>query len=190
MAEATGSKRKKPPTFEHYPVNRAKKLKKAWVEKAKIKHKWKLEKRREGLVTPLKFDHKEQLDKKHLIEADEKDVLEERPSKPLPSSSSKSYLHPSRAHIHQGLSPHKMLQQTEKSQASKEPAPPLTKSLRELTKEAYSPASLHTFKAGSLKHTEAFHSRGRGGSVGRGRGQPNMKLRMGAMLEKIKQDLA
>lgn len=161
------------------------------MEKAKIKSKWKLEKRREGLVTPLKTDYKEQLDGKHLNEADKEDALGKRPSSNLlPSSPRKSYLHPSRAHIHPSLTPNKKLQEPKESQMYQEPAPPLTKSLRELTKEAYSPASLHTFKADPLKRKETYHSRGRGGSVGRGRGQPNMKLRMGAMLEKIKQDFA
>ncbi|KXN82581.1 hypothetical protein AN958_02432 [Leucoagaricus sp. SymC.cos] len=45
----TGHKRKRPPTFQHYPTKRAKKLKKAWVETAKIKSKWRAQKRREGI---------------------------------------------------------------------------------------------------------------------------------------------
>ncbi|KAM5532040.1 hypothetical protein V8D89_014291 [Ganoderma adspersum] len=43
-------KRKKPPTFQHLPAQRAKKLKQSWVEVQKIKSKWKAQKRKEGLV--------------------------------------------------------------------------------------------------------------------------------------------
>lgn len=78
-----------------------------------------------------------------------------------------------------------------------DPAGPKEGYLRDLTREAYSRSSLHTYKSDPLH-------RGRGGGyqrahgvatvnppireVGRGRGQPNMKLRMGAMLEKIKRE--
>ncbi|PSR74120.1 hypothetical protein PHLCEN_2v10076 [Hermanssonia centrifuga] len=48
--ETAGTKRKKPPTFQHLPINRAKKLKQSWVESQKIKSKWKAEKRKEGFV--------------------------------------------------------------------------------------------------------------------------------------------
>lgn len=85
-------------------------------------------------------------------------------------------------------------------------------SLRDLQRMAYSPASLHTHKSDPLhRHRGAASSRGRGGrggdrgrgrgggrggeprgrggvQRGRGRGQPDMGLRMKAMLEKIKQD--
>lgn len=76
-----------------------------------------------------------------------------------------------------------------------EPEPP---SLRELYRQAYSKESLHTYKSDSFKkrHSSGDRGRGRGrGGGGRGggttgRGQPNMKLRMNAMLEKIKRDIA
>ncbi|KIY51000.1 hypothetical protein FISHEDRAFT_57130 [Fistulina hepatica ATCC 64428] len=42
----TFHKRRRPPTFQHYPSNRAKKLKRDWVINAKIKSKWKAEKRK------------------------------------------------------------------------------------------------------------------------------------------------
>jgi hypothetical protein len=77
-------------------------------------------------------------------------------------------------------------------------------SLRELKREAYSASTLHTFKADPLKknkhQTSATRGRGRGaaagtrggrgGQQGTGRGQPNMKLRMNAMLAEIKQSFA
>lgn len=79
-------------------------------------------------------------------------------------------------------------------------------SLRDLQREAYSKSSLHTFKSGQRgsdarrgNQTATGHGRGRGGAAspqrggrgysrGRGRGQPDMRLRMNAMLEKIKRD--
>jgi len=77
-------------------------------------------------------------------------------------------------------------------------------SLRELKREAYSASTLHTFKADPLKKNKhqtpgaRGHGRGasagsrggRGGQPGTGRGQPNMKLRMNAMLAEIKQSCA
>ena len=100
---------------------------------------------------------------------------------------------------------------TSKAEDSSQP------SLRELTRRAYSRESLHNFKAGPLHKRKAvsasssadtqrdrsapkgdrreLHSGGdrrggppRGRGRGRGGGQPNMKLRMEAMLERIKRD--
>jgi hypothetical protein len=71
-------------------------------------------------------------------------------------------------------------------------------SLRELQNQAYSRSSLHNFKSGS-HHKQggpgSRNPRGRGGEGSRGgrtrgRGQPDMRLRMNAMLEKIKRDYA
>ena len=79
-------------------------------------------------------------------------------------------------------------------------------SLRDLQRQAYSKSSLHTFKSGhrgsdarrGSHATAQARGRGRGGAVipqrgrghagGRGRGQPDMRLRMNAMLERIKRD--
>lgn len=74
-------------------------------------------------------------------------------------------------------------------------------SLRELHNRAYSRSSLHTFKSQPLHrhrdtdrrvHDDRGRGRGRGFNTSqrRGRGQPDMRLRMNAMLEKIKRDLA
>lgn len=90
---------------------------------------------------------------------------------------------------------------------------PRSPSLRDLTREAYLPSALHTGKAdplhrrhdvkqrggvpsarpGSRDLREVDHGSGARGGRGRGassvrRGQPDMKLRMSAMLEKIKRD--
>ena len=66
-------------------------------------------------------------------------------------------------------------------------------SLRELQKQAYSPASLHHYKSRPLRHPKSrtandVRRREPGPKRGRGGGQPNMRLRMTAMLEKIKRD--
>ncbi|KAF8309830.1 hypothetical protein DL93DRAFT_2099797 [Clavulina sp. PMI_390] len=67
--------------------------------------------------------------------------------------------------------------------------------IRELVKEAYSPSSLHTFKSDPLKKrgnrdASSTSNRGRGGGRGgrggtTGRGQPDMRKRMGALLAQI-----
>lgn len=68
--------------------------------------------------------------------------------------------------------------------------------LRTLAQQAYSPSSLHTYKSDPLHRRRAqaktaIVGRPAPTSSGRGgRGQPNMKLRMNVMLEKIKRDFA
>jgi hypothetical protein len=62
-------------------------------------------------------------------------------------------------------------------------------SLRELTKTAYASSSLHNHKSDPL-HKRRGESSIQQGGIDRSRGQPNMKLRMNALLEKIKQDFA
>lgn len=72
-------------------------------------------------------------------------------------------------------------------------------SLRELQRQAHSPASLHHYKSRPLRHPKNHAAsndisiRRREASIGaakrgQGGGQPNMRLRMTAMLEKIKRD--
>ncbi|KAJ7046641.1 hypothetical protein C8F04DRAFT_1247719 [Mycena alexandri] len=48
----TAQKRKRPPSFQHFPINRAIKLKQTWVQNTKLKSKWKAEKRKEGIAAP------------------------------------------------------------------------------------------------------------------------------------------
>lgn len=64
-------------------------------------------------------------------------------------------------------------------------------SLRELFRKAYSRESLHTYKSDPLHRGKGRPSaQHRGGARATGRGQPDMKLRMNALLEKIKRDVA
>jgi hypothetical protein len=65
--------------------------------------------------------------------------------------------------------------------------------LRELAREAYSRSSLHSHKSDPLHRTKATvrrASESNRGNGGQRRGQPNMRLRMNFMLEKIKRDLS
>jgi hypothetical protein len=195
----TGTK-KKPPTFQHLPANRgsfycslcpwggltgpctiAKKLKKDWVDIKKIKNKWRTEKRKEGFVggsASIKQgdrrndDIREEGSSEHPNEVDEAHD-EGRVLTPPKQSSARAH---SRAE-----------QILEKQKEDP---------VRDMTREAYSRASLHTYKSDPLHRNRSRGGSSRGDGVtirtaggrGRGRGQPNMKLRMGAMLEKIKRD--
>ncbi|KAG6896130.1 hypothetical protein C0992_010171 [Termitomyces sp. T32_za158] len=199
-------KRKRPPSFHHLPATRAKKLKQAWIENKKIKTKWKAQKLREG-ITPQQPDELKERDEEDQNDAglgtddSERDVSEgvgheetvsEPEEKPAPK---KSTLHPSRSHIHPELAPSKT-NKKKRSRVSEDDPSLQPLSIRELTRQAYSRESLHTFKAGQRRSGGAQAHGGGQGSGRRapggvtGRGQPNMKLRMGAMLEKIKQSMA
>lgn len=168
----------------------AKTLKKTWVDTKKLKSKWKAEKRKGGLATGSNMieqggrkaeedgDEAEAEASNHLSEAGS-EIDEEPATTTSQQPSSRSY-RTDAARTSQG-----------KDDDHDE------KSLRDLTKEAYSRSSLHTYKSDPLNRSRGRGrgpQRGRGDSGrgalrgGRGRGQPNMKLRMGAMLEKIKRD--
>ncbi|KAF9566295.1 hypothetical protein CPC08DRAFT_758982 [Agrocybe pediades] len=205
----TAPKRKNPPRFDHHPKNRAVALKKAWVEKTKIKSKWKAQKRKEDLASQAKLEIPTYSDEEDNApgskDFESKAGEAEKPTTTSDEEPKKAHLHPSRAHIHPSLPvkrtkvstprleaateaeerPSKKRRTTSSEEAPKDATKP---SLRDLEKEAYSKSTLHTFKSDPLKK----HS-GRGNSTGgrrpeTGRGQPNMKLRMNAMLERIKQN--
>ncbi|KAG2078098.1 hypothetical protein BDR04DRAFT_1124666 [Suillus decipiens] len=172
-----GTKRKKPPTFGHLPFNRAKKLKQSWVESTKIKSQWKAQKKREGVLQrkselPSNDDpppaHQDEPDRSNLKES-----------------------HSKVQGSHSGSHPEQLVPNNSADGRI---------SLRELGRQAYSRNSLHTYKA-NTKRRDTKPSRGtnpqRGSTGGRGasfgdrgrdKGQPNMKYRMTAMLEKIKRD--
>jgi len=72
------------------------------------------------------------------------------------------------------------------SRTVKKPRDSEEDNVRELMREAYSKSSLHTFRSDPLKKRAASgKSRGE-----KGKGQPDMGLRMKAMLAKIKRDYA
>ncbi|KAG0705947.1 hypothetical protein DFH29DRAFT_996374 [Suillus ampliporus] len=183
-----GTKRKKPPTFGHLPVNRAKKLKQSWVESKKIKSQWKAQKKREGLL---------QRKPEAPSDGSAPPAHNENRDGSDPEESGSS--HSKHQEIHSDTHPSKASERKERLAPSASADGGI--SLRELSRQAYSRDSLHTYKANPKRH-DSKPSRGanpqrgntrggRGASFGdRGRekGQPNMKYRMTAMLEKIKRD--
>lgn len=172
-------------------------MKQTWVENVKIKSKWKAEKRKLGLTsgqsvadTDLNPDlSKEDEDTESWHGVDEEVQDNEGIEESMASTASTSAL----PRTSQPQQPNRS------KQKEKNPTPATeTRSLRDLTRDAYSRSSLHTYKSGrsakdgSRDQTRRGHNRG-GGGRGRGqpgRGQPNMKLRMDVMLEKIKRDFA
>jgi hypothetical protein len=177
----------------------AKKLKKDWVAKQKTKSKWKAQKRKEGILT-------------------QRDALSRSAtlSDPLKASQS-SVGHQERGTaVDEGESDRHgdgpqnssgdhapLTKSKQKLRGQEESASSAGPSLRELQKQAYSPVALHHYKSRPLHHSKgrmATHgtrtsesSRKNnvgGGTLNRSRrgGQPDMRLRMSAILEKVKRD--
>jgi hypothetical protein len=149
------------------------------VDIKKIKSKWRTEKRKEGLVG----------ESASIEQGDQRsdDIREEGPSE-----------HPNEvdeAHDEgRVLTPPKQSPARAHNRAEQVSKKQKEDPVRDMMREAYSRASLHTYKSDSLHRGRSGSSRGdkasyrMTGERGRGKGQPNMKLRMGAMLEKIKRD--
>jgi hypothetical protein len=163
------------------------------VENVKIKSKWKAQKRKElQQPTSVEQDDDATRDDSH-SDAGKSDVEKDQAhDKSIPSLKGPT-VHPSRADKIPGQAlPSKHRQGDDDGDPPSEPAP----SLRDLTRKAYSKSSLHTFKSDPLNRVRGSRTRGgrvdtRGGQRSQERrGQPNMKLRMDAMLEKIKRDFS
>ncbi|KAI0034528.1 hypothetical protein K488DRAFT_45294 [Vararia minispora EC-137] len=177
-----GLQRRKPPTFQHLPEQRAKKLKKQWVTKQKIKSQWKAQKRKEGIITlrDVRASVKDVAEGKAEDEGEGVDAVSpesgvEHNSDAGGSSSDESNGTPEPQHPYPP--------QKAPTRGAGHPGKP---SYRELQRQAYSRENLHHFKAGRGGRS-ARGGRGRG--RGKGGGQPDMRLRMNAMLEKIKHDM-
>ena len=210
--------KKKPPTFHHLPQVRgvsynasnraaltslvAKKLKSQWVAKQKTKSKWKAQKHREGIVTQRDaLSHSGTLSDP--LEPSQLSVArEEREMRVESDDEQGGEPHNSSGDRPASITPVQKNKQTLRHQ--EEDVTRAGPSLRELQRQAYSPASLHHYKSRHL-----HHSKGRTGTRGatvpgssrkktterdtrnrrsqRG-GQPDMRLRVSAMLEKIKRD--
>ena len=178
----------------------AKKLKKDWVTKQKTKSKWNAQKHREGIVTqrdalshsgtlgdPLKTPQSSVAREEKEMCTDEAES-DEQDDEPHHSSGDEAV----------PIAPVKENKQKVRNQEEDDTS--TGPSLRELQRQAYSPAALHHYKSRPL-----HHSKGRIGPHGdkilrktavggdarnrsqRG-GQPDMRKRMSAMLEKIKRD--
>ncbi|KAJ7098051.1 hypothetical protein B0H15DRAFT_773118 [Mycena belliarum] len=163
-AGAPTTKQKRPPTFRHFPINRAAKLKQAWVQNVKLKSKWKAERSRTlGL----------NLNEPKPLAEDPPDDVEQRDEEPEISTKARV---PTPA-----LPPKKRARRALPDPTSESSNAP---SLRERAREAYSQASLHTYKSESFGKKQ----RGEKPACAYGRGQPNMKLRMNVLLDTIKRD--
>ncbi|PCH38027.1 hypothetical protein WOLCODRAFT_161243 [Wolfiporia cocos MD-104 SS10] len=213
VAPSAEPRKRKPPTFRHLPLNRAKKLKRSWVEVQKIKSKWKAQKRKEGIVT--KGRQIDELlaeeDKAEEDEAENDSGAPEERAGDLPEhvdgSSREDSGEDDSDEDSIGAVPEERSPPPSKKRKQAHPEKPAEQrpTLRELQKQAYSRSSLHTYKSDPLhrrrgaapktgdRHAERGRGNGRGDfSGGRDgdRGQPDMRLRMNAMLEKIKRDFA
>jgi hypothetical protein len=170
-------------------------LKKEWVAKQKIKSRWKAQKRRDGIVTqhdvssrPETLSDSQQTGKSTVVH-EERGVVankvesDENDDEGQPSSGDEPVL----------TAP--VQKNKEKTPTQRQDVPGSGPSLRELQKQAYSPASLHHYKSRPLHHSKSHtstegsrSSRKERANHSRGGGQPDMRLRMSAMLEKIKRD--
>ncbi|OSC99097.1 hypothetical protein PYCCODRAFT_888280 [Trametes coccinea BRFM310] len=216
--EQRGVKRRKPPTFQHLPAERAKKLKRSWVEVQKIKSKWKAQKRKEGLVgSRSQLEHMvegAEQDKPHESrEGEDGDAISHSSSAESASEDSEDESGDERSEedsadeapsTNKRTASHSNARPSKKQQGKAPQKPEDKPSLRELQKLAYSKSSLHNHKSrplnrfkgpAALRGQDAGRGgggrgapRGRGSPRGRGRGQPDMGLRMKAMLEQIKQN--
>ena len=169
----------------------AAKAKQAWVNKAKLRSQWAKQKRKlpadasdehQEMDVDTEGDNHEQLLEEPVEEVKEPVAGASRKRKRLSRSEEKAAQH--------------------KPAALNQPSVPVDERerrgrVRELSRKAYAPESLHTFKADPLHRQRSqsqTSSRGRApgtrniSQFSRGRGQPNMKLRMNALLEKIKLD--
>jgi hypothetical protein len=161
----------------------ATKAKQAWVKKVKLRSQWSKEKRK--LSTDQQHGGELHSTAEETIdhETDNEEMEQEDPGIPSRKSQEKSQKqrvsvkHPS--DIRLAPENDKLKEQREK--------------IRDLTRQAYSRQTLHTFKSNSSKKTASRSLEKSNDSKDRregvtGRGQPNMKLRMNALLEKIKMD--
>jgi hypothetical protein len=178
-------------------------LKRDWVTKQKTKSKWKAQKHREGIVTqrdalsrsgtlddPLGAPRSSVVREERSMISDEAEIDEQHDESHNSSGDEPELMVPVQNNKKKGC-------RQEEDVASAGP------SLRELQRQAYSPAALHHHKSHPLHHSKGrmsthgakIHGPSQkkvieGDNRGRShrRGQPDMRLRMSAMLEKIKRD--
>ncbi|KAG8764290.1 hypothetical protein FRC11_005094 [Ceratobasidium sp. 423] len=213
MAPPAPKKSRTAPKFNtgHLDPQRARKLKKEWIATQKLKAKYRAEKRRTGLgnapAVPDNGTDGNAGEHDDTAKAGPSDT-ESPASGPVVESGTTSQspvAAPSRTrgtHSKPGFSKPASFKpaisrrntKTVDEESPGQDGPPL----RELAREAYSPASLHTFKSHPLRwqlhgknnaraQGNPYPSRvGANGQKGALRGQPNMAKRMGVLLEKIK----
>jgi hypothetical protein len=152
------------------------------VEKVKIKTQWKAQKRKERLMEKSKLDipnYDEKTDEEEYESQSTSAVAQGTPRE----KDDRTHMHRSYGKPEGDVS--RELAEIKKSRVYDEKSGS-GDNIRGLMKEAYSKSNLHTFKSDPLKrHATAGRTKGE-----KGKGQPNMKLRMNAMLAKIKRDYA
>jgi hypothetical protein len=177
----------------------AKQLKKQWVIKQKTKSKWKAQKHREGIVTQRDASSRSGALSDPLKPPQSSVVREERDLRVESDEEQGDEPHNSSGDEPVSIAPVQTKKQTIRHQ--EEDVARAGPSLRELQRQAYSPASLHHYKSRPLHHSKggnhgatvpgSSRKKAIGGDT-RNRsqrgGQPDMRLRMSAMLEKIKRD--
>ncbi|TFK54947.1 hypothetical protein OE88DRAFT_1642238 [Heliocybe sulcata] len=167
-------KRKQPPTFQHLPADRAKKLKKRWVETQKIKSKWKAEKRKK--MGPSAGPHAEP-------EPTTLDAAEDRErSENSETASEGSESEPEQSAV-----------TPQPKDSLPKPRPNHRKSPESRKEHPKKSGSTLPRPQGQVKATDRRDASRRGGNFapkGRQSRQPDMRQRMNALLDKIKRDYA
>ncbi|CAE6437017.1 unnamed protein product [Rhizoctonia solani] len=215
MAPPAPKKPRTAPKFNaaHLDPRHARKLKKEWIATQKLKAKYRAEKRRMGLRKAPEEPNGDEFDgnageRDDIAKAQLSDteslpgnrVVEPDTTRRSPTTSTSPDTYPKLGPSKSTPSKPATSRRNTKT-VTDEDNPKDGPSLRELAKEAYSPASLHTFKSHPPRRrpqgqnhgrAQVNHYPGRPGANGqrgappRGRGQPNMAKRMGVLLEKIK----
>lgn len=180
----------------------AKKRKKQWLTTQKIKAAYRAEKRRMGLVkapaSPGAGEAQGRAEMDNETAKDDDSSDEEHPDRSSAGASPSPQPLVTASGRAREARPGAASKRNEKDNTPAQPTP----SLREMARDAYSPASLHTHKSNPLRRRppgknssrlqgpSSHTGDGRRGASergpARGRGQPNMAKRMGVLLEKIK----
>ncbi|CAE6457400.1 unnamed protein product [Rhizoctonia solani] len=210
MAPPAPKKSRTAPKFNpgHLDPRRAQKFKREWIATQKLKAKYRAEKRRMGLKNTPEEPNRDKADGNAGEHETHSSDAESLPSNSLagpdtprsPAASSSPDTHPKPASKPKPSKP-AISRRNTKSVTNEDNPEKNGPSLRELAKEAYSPAGLHTFKSHPLRrrphgnnnaraqvnpYPNRAGANGQRGPLPRGRGQPNMAKRMGVLLEKIK----
>jgi hypothetical protein len=184
---------------QRFPV--AKKLKKVWIAKQKTKSKWKAQKRREGIVTQRDaLSSAPTLSGPHI--APQSSVSHQEQDAPVDEGESDQNGDDEESQNSSEDEP-PLTKSGQKFHGQEDGSTSTGPSLREPQKQAYS--RLHHYKSRPPHHTKGRTARhaadtrvlesSRKSDVGTGLrnpsrrgGQPDMRLRMSAMLEKIKRE--
>lgn len=182
-------------------------MKKEWVERQKLRSKWKAQKRKEGLgsasavtLDRLRLDVEEaEKDADNVLNASDGESSGSSESEPANDSQVPTPKKQRSDVDKYGKQPAGEKRQpasslrTKGNAEEKADSKDLKTSVREFTRKAYSREMLHTHKSDSLHRRKETGPRKnavaeKAGRERGGRGQPNMKLRMEVMLERIKRD--